>query len=94
VSGFEVVSNSESYPTTVGSTTFAWATARCPAGKELIGGGAYENSNIGQMNFSGPTFIEGKIYNEQWYVGYTVPSTYASGEPLTVTSLAYCAVVN
>ena|GEM_PF-4876832 len=96
VSGFQVVTESASYPTQAGSTTFAWANAHCPPGKELIGGGADESDLSGQLSFSGPLFseFENKIYNEQWYVGYIVPSNYASTGTITVTALAYCANVD
>lgn len=96
VSGFQVVSESESFSTAEGSTTFAYVVAHCPAGKELIGGGATESNESGQLTFSGPIYeeSESRIYNEQWYIGYIVPATYATNGTLTVTALAYCADIN
>lgn len=88
--GYQVVTGSKTFTDARGGTSQEWAGASCPAGKVLIGGGAYTTSDEGYLTSSGPLVSGGVAYNE-WEARYLVRSDAGSGATITITAVAYCA---
>jgi hypothetical protein len=93
ISGLEKVAHSLTFTTDEGATTQQFVVATCPAGKELIGGGAYANNQEALLTSSGPQYAEETVFDESWVAYFIVPSTFAQNATVTITAIGYCANV-
>jgi hypothetical protein len=91
ISGLQKVSNSLTISTDEGATSQPFVVATCPAGKELIGGGAYANNQEALLTSSSPEYFEETVFNESWVAYFIVPSTFAQNATVTITAIGYCA---
>jgi hypothetical protein len=81
------------FTTDQGATFQQFVVATCPAGKELIGGGAYANNQEALLTSSGPQYAEETVFDESWVAYFIVPSTFAQNATVTITAIGYCANV-
>ncbi len=94
MTGFEVVTGSETHNTQSGTTQYFFPEATCPVGKQLVGGGAHSSYPSTQLVYSGPLYSGGQVYNNRWEVEYVIPSTFNANTTVTATAIAYCANVS
>ena len=89
LSGFQLVTATQTLGTAYGSPTQFDGFARCPAGKKLIGGGASPSSQEAYISTSAP-YRQGGITYDIWDAQALVRSDAAQGDAVTLTSFAYC----